>query len=609
MPKNPILDIPHYLRLFQIYLGRRIYVIVALTLVAALAEGVGILMLLPLLATLGVDGPIPDQDAPAEIGGLTETFQSWMGMFGFGDSTVAILLIITVAFIAKGVLYFAAQAYVARLTGQLSRRLKGQLFDAYSRMSYGYYASRDTGHFTNVIIGQTDRAVSSFRSLNQVGEQLVQAIIYLTLAFVVAWRFGLMALAVGIALLFVFRNLNSYVRELSRKQATEDGNLAKLLIQVLHAFKYLTATGQSEHVRGGVIGSIDRLIGYRIRGDVAHAFTMALREPLAVVLIMLIVLVQLVVLKEPIAPILVSILLFHRGLNTSLGIQGALQNMLNTVGSMEIVHGEFTDQARHREPDGFRIAGPLTQGITLNQVSFSYDPTMGDVLKDLSLTIQARTSVAFVGESGAGKSTLVDLITLMLKPRSGEILIDGIPGQDLKLMSWRSQVGYVSQETVIFDDSVANNVCLWAGDIDEDPELFARVREAASKAHIAHFIESLPGGYHTMVGDRGVRLSGGQRQRLFIARELFRNPTLLILDEATSALDSESEREIQKSIDALKGEITVVIIAHRLSTIRNVDYVYVLSEGQLVEHGAYDYLLEAEGSRFAKLVAMQGPKS
>ena len=213
--------------------------------------------------------------------------------------------------------------------------------------------------------------------------------------------------------------------------------------------------------------------------------------------------------------------------------------------------------------------------------------------------------MALVGKSGAGKSTLVDLLTLILKPRQGQILIDDVPGQDIELASWRRQLGYVSQEAVIFDDTIANNIGLWVGDPRRDDTFRRRILEAARQAHIAHFIETLPDGYDTLVGERGLRLSGGQRQRLFIARELFRSPRLLILDEATSALDSESERAIQQSIDELKGRITVVIIAHRLSTIHNVDRVYVLEKGQVVEQGSYWALRNREGSRLGKLIDMQ----
>jgi ABC-type multidrug transport system fused ATPase/permease subunit len=227
------------------------------------------------------------------------------------------------------------------------------------------------------------------------------------------------------------------------------------------------------------------------------------------------------------------------------------------------------------------------------------------VLHEVALSIPARSTVALVGPSGAGKSTLVDLLCLLLRPRSGQLLIDGVPAEELNVASWRRQIGYVSQETVVFDDTIANNICLWKGDVGGDPELFEHIREAARRAHIDDFVETLPDGYQTRVGDRGVRLSGGQRQRLFIARELFKNPQLLILDEATSALDSESERAIRASIDALRGRMTVVIIAHRLSTIRNVDRVYVLERGRVVEQGTYAELRNAEGSRFETMVELQ----
>jgi len=599
--RNPARDIPHYLSIFQVYLGRRMYLIFGLTLLAALFEGIGILMLLPLLQTLG-DEPASAAEVSTGIG---VWFQDLLTSLGLQHATIEVLLIITIAFIVKGALTFAAQGYNNYLRSQLLRELKGRLFDAYSRMGYGYYSSRDTGHFTNVINGLTGQMLGAFQSLTNLGGQLVNTLIYLGLAFLVAWRFGLMALALGAVLLVLFRWLNAYVRMLSRKTASESGHLNKLIIQTLHAFKYLTATSQITPLRHEVTASIGRLTGYQIRSGIAGAFTGAVREPIVVTFIMVIVLVQMVFLRQPLEPIIVSILLFYRGLNTVLGMQGVWQNTLTQIGGVEMVRDEFATQCQHQEPDGPRTIGPLSQGIRLQGLHFSYDPQWGDVLKGIDLEIPVRHSVAFVGESGAGKSTLVDLLTLMLKPRLGQVFIDGVPGPEIQLASWRKQIGYVSQETVVFDDSIANNICLWAGDPHKDQLLMERIHEAARQAHIAHFIESLPNGYHTLVGDRGLLLSGGQRQRLFIARELFRQPKLLILDEATSALDSESERAIQLSIDALKGCVTVVIIAHRLSTIRNVDRVYVFDQGRLVEQGGYEELRDAKQSLFGKLIAMQ----
>lgn len=615
--RNPVRDVPHYLRVFQAYLGARIYLVFALTLVAALAEGFGILMVLPLLQGLdsGANFMVPTAtpsvvSTPTEAmatstSQLTAFLQDFFTALGLEYSTVTVLLLITFAFLLKGLLTFGALGFNAYLRGQLLRELKLRLFGHYSHMNYRYYASRDTGHFLNVINEQVTRAVGSFYHLTGVGTQIINSVIYLGLAFLVAWRFGLMALFIGLTLLMLFRWLNEYVRQLSRKTAKENGHLTKLLIQSMHAFKYLTATGQFAHVQGAVKASIERLTGYEIRTGIAAAFTGSIYEPIAVTFIMLIVVVQIVYLQQPLAPILVSILLFHRGLNAILGLQGVFQNMLQHIGSLEVVHEEFVAQRQHFQPDGIQSLPAFSQGIRLSNVHFSYDPNLGDVLQGISLDIQPRTTVALVGESGAGKTTLVDLLTLMLKPSQGQILIDGLPGDQVQLPSWRNQIGYVSQETVVFDDTIANNICLWGGDSRQDAGLMNRIRFAAQQAHIAHFIETLPDQYETIVGDRGVRLSGGQRQRLFIARELFRKPNLLILDEATSALDTESERAIQKSIDSLRGHITVVIIAHRLSTIRNVDQVYVFDHGRLIEQGTYQQLRDAKESRFGKLVSMQ----
>ncbi|OOY99340.1 ABC transporter ATP-binding protein [Solemya velum gill symbiont] len=602
---NPTRDIPHYLKLFQYYLGWPVYLVFALALAAAMAEGFGILMLLPLLHSLDGGLVAPDgsvTDVPTKVGGYLQQF---LEMLGLEHSSIAILMIITLAFIIKGALLFGSSAYSAYLNGQLLRELKGRLFRHYSRMSYSYYTRRNTGHFINVINVQINQMLHVFMALVQLGVQLVNTLIYITLAFIVAWRFGAMALVIGITLVLLFRFLNSYVRELSRDTAAEHGQLSKLLIQSLHAFKYLTATGQMDHLQNGIKKSIHRLTGYEVRSGIAGAFTGAVREPITVVFIMVIVLIQMVVLEQPLSPIMISILLFHRGLNAVMAVQSTLQSTLGSVGGLEMVRDEFKAVCNEQETNGNQHIPPLGKAITLKNVDFGYDSQMGNVLHDISLEIPARTSVAFVGESGAGKSTLVDLITLMLKPQGGQVLIDGVPGKDVELASWRKQIGYVSQETVIFDDTIANNICMWVGDVEKDQELDQRVREAARQAHIDHFIETLPDGYQTLVGDRGLRLSGGQRQRLFIARELFRKPNLLILDEATSSLDTESEQAIQQSIDELKGQITVVIIAHRLSTIRKVDHIYVFEHGRLIEQGAYEELRDSDESRFGKLIAMQ----
>lgn len=241
------------------------------------------------------------------------------------------------------------------------------------------------------------------------------------------------------------------------------------------------------------------------------------------------------------------------------------------------------------------------KSITFKGISFKYPSRDVYAIKDVNLSILLNETVAFVGGSGAGKSTLVDLMMGIHLPTNGEVFIDDLPSSSINLNSFRNTIGYVSQESVMFDDTILNNIIMWK---TEDFN-FERLVEVAKSANIHSFIESLPNGYDTVIGDRGLFLSGGQKQRLFIARELYRNPSLLILDEATSALDSKSENEIRESLKLLKGKITIVLIAHRLSTIKYSDRMFVLEEGKIVERGTFEELSKNENSKLTSLIELQ----
>jgi subfamily B ATP-binding cassette protein MsbA len=596
---NPFPGALHYFAVFRRYVGRRLYIVFALTAVAGIAEGFGIALLLPLLSVLDVHG--------APSGRVASTMTAAVEWLGLTGSLFGVLGLIASLFIVKGAVQFANAAYVARLQARLARELRARLFDAFGRMDYLYCLRGNTGHFVNVIGTQTNTFFSSCSAFIHFTTKTIMTAIYLGAATAVAWRFGLLAVVLGSLLLLLFRSLNQRVRELSRQSAREASRLNKLLVQALQAFKYLASTNQLGRLRAAVVESIGLLSDQVLRKQVASAFTNAIIEPVSVAFLMIILAVQVLVFEQPIAPLLVAIVLFYRGMTSVVGIQVQWQMMLAGVGAVEIIRDELDALHVHREQGGGTVLQPLSRGIAFRNVRFAYSPQSGDVLRDVSLMIPVRSTAAFVGESGAGKSTLVDLLTLLLKPQHGEILIDGVEGHEVELASWRSQIGYVSQDTVVFDDTIGANIslALEGRDTSNEPGVMARVREAAHRANLAAFIERLPEGYNTVVGERGLRLSGGQRQRLFIARELFKSPNLLILDEATSALDTEAERAVQESIDALHGQITVVMIAHRLSTIRNVDHVYVLEGGRVIEQGAYMDLRARTDSRFRKMIDLQ----
>jgi ABC-type multidrug transport system fused ATPase/permease subunit len=251
----------------------------------------------------------------------------------------------------------------------------------------------------------------------------------------------------------------------------------------------------------------------------------------------------------------------------------------------------YRDAERRRQPNGTLPAGPLRKGLRFEDVTFRYKPEEAPVINDLSATIERGQMVAIVGPSGAGTSTLMALIARLHDPQQGRILIDGADLRDLDIRTWRRRLAVVAQDVFIFNETVAHNIRLGRDEVPMD-----RVRAAAELAAAAEFIDALPQGYDTILGDRGVRLSGGQQQRIAIARAILAEPDVLILDEATSNLDTFTERAIQRAIEQVSERCTVVVIAHRLSTIRRADKVLVLESGCLREEGAHRDLLRRRGT-------------
>jgi subfamily B ATP-binding cassette protein MsbA len=243
-------------------------------------------------------------------------------------------------------------------------------------------------------------------------------------------------------------------------------------------------------------------------------------------------------------------------------------------------------------------AGPLKKALEFQKVSFEYQPGH-PILKEVSFKVQKGEVVALVGPSGGGKTTLAELIPRFYQPTSGRILWDGKDLSHFKLASLRSRIGLVTQETILFHDSILKNIAY-----GRPGASFWEVQQAAKSAYAGEFIENTPQGFNTLIGERGVKLSGGQRQRLAIARALLKNPPVLILDEATSALDTESERWVQKALEELMEGRTTLVIAHRLSTVQRADRILVVDRGRIVEQGKHGALLR-KGGLYARLYKMQ----
>jgi subfamily B ATP-binding cassette protein MsbA len=294
------------------------------------------------------------------------------------------------------------------------------------------------------------------------------------------------------------------------------------------------------------------------------------------------------------------IAIFSQMIQPLKALSNASYNVQKGSASIERIESLINEDVEIREIANPKILTEFSTAIELRNVSFGYEDHA--ILKNINLTIKKGQTIALVGSSGAGKSTLADLIPRFIDAGEGEVLIDGINIKDYSLHSVRSQMGIVTQEAILFNDSIANNIALGVENAD-----IAHIEQAAKIANAHAFVVKKEEGYDSNVGDRGMKLSGGERQRITIARAVLKNPPILILDEATSSLDTESERLVQDAINNLMSHRTSIVIAHRLSTIRHADEIIVLSKGEIVERGTHESLIIQNGF-YKKLVDMQEVK-
>ncbi len=588
----------YYIRIFQNYLGYKLYLSFFLIAIAGLAESTSIVLIPQVLGTLKEGKLIINNN-------IINLIINQLSNFGLYDQRISLLIIIGLFFIIKGIFTFLAYSYAAYLRGKLIIKFKKNLLAGYSNMSYEYYLKNDIGNLVNIINEQSNRSVDAFKNLYDVGLKGINSSIYILFAFSLSFSMGFLILLCTLIIFNLFKKVNTTTKNMSINTSRENGSIAKQIIQLLDSFKYLKSTNQIGIYNEKINQSIKSLASYHTKTGVLGGIVSASREPLSISLIILIFSIEVYFLKNNFEILLISAILYYRSLSSIVGVQGSWLNTQQLIGSNEILFKKINELKINSEKNGVKNIVRFHKNLVFSKVFFKYLPNQKYVLKNFNFCLEANTYIALIGKSGSGKSTLADLITLILKPQKGKIFIDDVETSQINFDSWRDQIGYVSQETIVFDDTIAKNISQYNFNSLKGNALERRIKYAAKLANIDEFIESLPNGYQTIVGERGVRLSGGQKQRIFIARELFRKPKILILDEATSALDSQSEVNIQKSIDMLKGKITIIVIAHRLSTIKNVDRVLILDKGEIIEEGSFKNLSKNDNSHLSSLIRGQ----
>ena len=583
----------YYFSYFYRFLGYRLLISFGLSMGVALMDGLGLTLFLPLLQM--IDGGQGSGEGLGKLSFLLDGLEA----VGIPLTILSILLLMVIFFGIKGIFKFVETYYKVVVRQYFIQKLRYQNIDLIVGFSYKSFVLSDSGKIQNTLSGEMERVVNALSFYSNVIQAGAMVLVYTLLALTVNIQFTLLVMAGGLLSNLVFAQLYKKTKGYSKQITDLNHGFQGLLIQKVAFFKYLKATGSLESfgkkLKSKVVDIEKSVKKIGILGAAMHGF----REPLIVIIVVSVILIETQLFGGSLSAIILSLLFFYRALTYLTSLQTFWNALLTYHGSLENLNEFVVELRSGKDRQGKIMLSQFEKEMVFRHVGFSYNQTV--ILEDISLVLPKNQTLALVGESGSGKTTLINLMAGLALPDIGEILVDGVSMSALNRNSLQRRIGYITQEPVIFSDTVFNNVTFWDADTAENRK---RCQTALEKAAVWTFIAGLPDQADSLLGTNGIMVSGGQKQRISIARELYKEVDILLMDEATSALDSETERMIQENIEALKGQYTIVIIAHRLSTVKNADHILLLQAGRIQQAGNFQELFEHSGS-FKKMVELQ----
>jgi ATP-binding cassette, subfamily B, bacterial MsbA len=562
---------------------------IILGVLAALSEGLSISLFIPLV-----------QD---QMGTQTAGLTGWLSALFRGIPSEHRLLwigfSIFLCMVLKNVLSYSYSLLFQSVNASIGHRIRCGILHQLLGVGQSYLDTHDHGKLLNALATETWRVTSAFTVLARVLINICTTLIFGILLLLISWKLTLIAGCLLLLMSQIIQHLTRRVKRISAEATAANQNLTHRMIETLGGLQLIRAFGRENHEKqrfalasravSNVFFKLERI------SEVVHP----LSEVLAASLLVGILLVMALRAPGQMAVSITFLVLLYR-LQPRVKQFDADRVALDALSaSVEDVRNLLDESDKPYLRSGSRIPASIEKGIIFENVSFQYDSGKRSALKQATCTINIGETTAFVGSSGAGKSSLISLICRVYDPSSGRLLVDGVPLPELDLGWWRSQIAVVSQQVFLFNASVADNIAY--GKLDATRE---ELVEAARRAHAMEFIEELPDGFDTILGDQGLRLSGGQRQRLALARAFVRDPKILILDEATNSLDLISEGVVQDALEQFGCNRTVLIVAHRISTIEHADKIIVLDSGRIIENGTVAQLLAA-GGLFSRFYALQ----
>lgn len=584
-----------YYQFYYNVVGKKLLISIGLSIIVTLLDGVGLAMFIPLMQSVS-GGEDSNKGSMGHLHFLTDAIRK----LGFPLTLTTVLGVLVVLFALKGIFKFVEQNYQAIVIQVFMKRVRYKLVNGLEKLSYKGFVRLDAGKIQNVFIAEVQRMSQAVRYYLNYSQTLFMLTTYVVLALLANYQFAiLVGISAGLTNL-LYNRIYMVMKNASFEISKKGHDFNSYMIQAVHYFKYLKSTNYLGRYARKLENVIDETENLNRQTGYYSAVTMGIKEPMVIFIVVLVIYVQINWMGGNMGSIILSLALFYRALSYLLSIQAQWQAFIQNTGAMRSV-GEISEvMETDVESQGNKTFKLIEKEVRIENTDLSYGSNK--VLNNVNIVIPKNKTIALVGASGSGKTTLANIIIGLIFPDSGRLLIDQVPLTDFNLDTYRSKIGYISQESVIFNDNIYNNVTFWAEETPENVERFWRIIKLAS---LEEFLLDLPEKEKTRLGDNGILISGGQKQRISIAREMYKKVEILILDEATSALDSETEHIIQENIENLHGHYTMIVIAHRLSTIRNVDTIYLLDKGKVSVSGDFNSMLE-KSDKFKRMVTLQG---
>ncbi|MCL2596824.1 MAG: ABC transporter ATP-binding protein/permease [Paludibacter sp.] len=581
-----------YFSYFYKIIGKHIFIYLFLNLIIGFLDGFGLTMFVPILQVASGDGAA--RESLGKLAFILDFFD-WAGL---PLTLLNGLIIMVLLFLLKGIATYIRSIYFTRLRQKAALKMQTTMVRKFEAVSYEGYTKLEAGRIQSVLIGQSGEVINSMTTYFNLFQDVVMVVAYMAMAFSVNWKFAIMVFVGAYLSNFFFNYLNKITKEYSRKIVRVGFNINGDLIQSIQNFKYLKATNYFKIFAERLVRNIVLNQHYNFKMARLNAIVTSAKEPIVIMVIAIVTAIQVLLFHDSFTSMFVALLMFYRSLNSLVRIQTAWNQFIAQSASIDAVEEMSEEFFLKKEPIFSEKINNIID-IEIKNLHIQFGDKV--VLNNINIIIPKKSSVALVGDSGAGKTTLANVICGLQIPHVGEVITEGKNIYRTNLSAFRSKIGYVTQDSVIFNDSIFNNVTFWA---EKTPDTLQKFWNVMAMVSMKDFVEQLTVREDATLGHNGVLVSGGQKQRISIARELYKDVELLIMDEATSALDSETESHIKESIDLLKGKFTMVIIAHRLSTIKNVDTVYLLESGEVTGSGSFKDL-QTNSPRFKKMVELQ----